>query len=142
MVKGEKRVFPFLDRSSCSSGRQALLPVRLACLLAAFLIVAAGCAAPHAYRAHPDLPYKKSTIRTMGLLPPTIELQETLDGSAGIVRDDDWAQKARENVIRAITAEMPVNEQPLVLIMDDGRDLNDMADLFSAVDYTIQRHEG
>ena len=139
-LKGEQNVFFLLDQKSHSSVRRRPGQLPLAGLLAAALIASTGCSASVPYRIQPELPYKKSTLRTMGLLPPTIELQETLSGSAEIVRDDDWSREARENVFGAIISEMPVNKQPLVLITDDGSDLSDMADLFSAVDYTIRRH--
>lgn len=140
-LKGEQTVFFALDRFSRPSGRRAVCSLPLACLLAAYLFVVAGCAAPLAYGAHPDLPYKKSTILTVGLLPPMMALYEERAGSPPVLRDD-WSREAAESVFEAFIDEMTANKQLLVLIGSEDRDLDDLADLFSAVDYTVQRHEG
>jgi hypothetical protein len=139
-LKGEQTVFFALDRLCRPSGRGAVCSLPPACLLAAFLIVVAGCSVPLAYRAHPDLPYKKSTIRTVGLLPPMMALYEERAGSTPVPRDD-WSREAAETVFAAFIDEMTANKQPLVLIGNEDRDLVDLADLFSAVDYAVQRHE-
>ncbi len=115
---------------------------QVACLLAVFLTAAAGCASAPLYRTHPELPQRKSTIKTAGLLPPMITMYEEQYkfGLNKLIPHDDWSPGAAEAVRKAFLDETAAIRMPLKFIDGEDRELNDMADLFSAVDFSIQRH--
>lgn len=113
-----------------------------ACLLAVLMAAAAGCASAPSYRTHPDLPQRTSTIRTVGLLPPMITMYEEQYkfGLNKVVLHDEWSPDAANAVRRAFIDETAAIRMPLTVIDGEDREANDLLDLFSVVDASIQRH--
>ncbi len=112
---------------------------RMACLLAVLMTAAVGCASAPLYRTHPELQQRKGAIRTVGLLPPTITMYEE-QYRFKLIPHDEWAPEAAEAVRKAFIDEMAAIRVPLVVISGEDRELNDIAGLFSAVDFSITRH--
>lgn len=116
--------------------------IRMACLLAIFMTAVAGCASAPLYRTHPEWPQRKSEIKTVGLLPPMISMYEEKYSlfMNKVVPHDNWSLEATEAVQKAFIDEAAAVHLPAKVINGEDRDLNDMLDLYSAVDMTITRH--
>jgi hypothetical protein len=102
------------------------------------LIVAlgSGCTAALPYRAHPELPHRTARIRTVGIVPPAISAYEE-QAWRKATPDDNRSRQAERTVQTALGDEMAALNIPFVLIEGGDPDLDDMADLFSAVDFTM-----
>lgn len=123
-------------RGRAPSGR---LPVLLA---AAVLAAVTGCASVPKQRSHPDLLRKTGGIRTVGLLAPRIDMfeEQARFGINRTVPHDEWAPSAADAVSRAFAAEMKRVGWTLVPIGRDAAESREVAELFNAVDFSIQRH--
>ena len=125
-------------------GKSPALPFSfpMACLLTVFMTAAAGCASAPLYRTHPEWPQRKSTIKTVGLLPPMISMYEEQYrfGMHKVVPHDDWSREATDAVQKVLIDEMAALGLPAKVVDEEDRDLDDMLDLYSAVDMSINRH--
>jgi hypothetical protein len=111
--------------------------------LAAVLACLAACASrssPHLHQ--PGLSLQKPVIKTVGLLPPMIRVYEEQYGfgTNKPVLQDEWSQAARKSLISACTEAAAARGWKLVLLSTDEPELEDMAQLYNAVDFSIQRH--
>ena len=122
--------------------RSPFLRSLLFVLLAAALTAAAGCASAPTYRASPELPQKRSGIRTVGLLPPVIELSEEQPrfGLNKLVEQVLWSAAAVDTVTRAFSEQMADDHIQLVQISTNDTEVNELVDLYKAVEYSINRH--
>lgn len=118
--------------------RRSVVSIRIACLLAAVVATAAGCASP-LYRTHPDLPARTNAIRAAGLLPPAIAMYEE-QFRFKLVPHGEWAPAAATAVRDALVAEMTAAGFPVAPIDAGDPELVEMAELFGAVDFSIERH--
>jgi hypothetical protein len=57
-----------------------------------------------------------------------------------LVPHDEWSREATEAVRKAFLDETAAVRMPLKVINGEDRELDDMLDLFSAVDFSIRRH--
>ena len=74
--------------------------LRLA-LLAIILSATTGCASKPPFRTHPELPWRGGAIRTVGVLPPAIQMAEEQAGVAAnkVVPSLEWSAVAdRANI--------------------------------------------
>ncbi len=101
------------------------------------ILTTAGCASAPLYRAHTELPMRNSDIRTVGLIPPDIKMFEEPVWSK-LAPHDDWSREAAESVRQAFIDETAAAHLPLTLIGAEDQELNDMADLYTAVDFSIK----
>ncbi len=105
------------------------------------LFIALGCAPP-AYRAHPELEMRFKDIKTTGLIPPDIKIYELTAGGVRELRDD-WSDKGRENVIKALIEgfkEKEVEIKALTIDKDIEEEIEDIQALYRAVSMSIQLH--
>lgn len=111
-------------------------------LLAAVLAAATGCASVPSFRTHSDLPQRKSGIRSVGLLPPVIILSEEQArfGLNKLVHQVLWSDAAVDAVSRAFSAEMAADRIPLVQLSTDDPAVKELAELYTAVELSIQKH--
>lgn len=116
-----------------------LFSFRMFCLLVMLLTTAAGCASAQSYRTPLELPQRKAAIRNVGLLPPMIKVFEE-QVRFNLVLHDDWSREATESLRKAFVDEMAADRLPLTVISGESHEVNDMADLFKAVDFSIGRH--
>lgn len=111
------------------------------CILAVIMVVLtalAGCTpVPRRYKSHPELSQRKGDIRTIGLLPPVINMYEE-QYKRMLVPHEEWSSAAVEAVTKALAAEMTANGLRLVMITTDDPELKEVAALYSAVDNSIQ----
>ena len=116
--------------------------VLLLALLAVAPVVTAGCASAPSYRTHPELPQRKPGIAAVGVLPPVIRMfeEQARFSLNEAVPHDEWSKAADEAVAKAFAAEMASDRVPLVPIATDGLEENDLAELYSAVEFSILRH--
>lgn len=130
-----------LSRTARQKVRKTCRSLPMICL-AATLMIAAGCASVPAYRTHPDLAQRKSAIKTVGLLPPLLKMYEEQYrfGLNNIVPHDDWSREAAEAIQKAFLGETAVMRMPLTVIKEDEGEVGDILNLFSVVDFSIQRH--
>lgn len=111
-------------------------------LLPVIMLAAAGCASIPSYKMHSELPQKKGAIRTVGLLAPEIRMYEEQPrfGVNETVPHAEWAPAAEDSVAEAFSAEMAALGVKVVAIPADDPELREMAELFSAVAFSMQRH--
>ena len=129
---------PSICRETRHTSRMTESPFPMVCMLAVLVTIMAGCAAP-LYVTNRELQTRKNTIRTMGLLPPMIMMYELQYGDK-VMPKDEWSREATESIRQAFINEMAAGNLPLIDIGGDDQELNDMADLYNAVDFSIQRH--
>jgi hypothetical protein len=122
------------DRRTASYG--------LFCLVTALLMVIAGCASVPSYRANAALPQRKGGIKKVGLLPPVIAVSEEQPrfGLNKLVYQVLWSNAAVEAVSRTFSEEMAAEHVSLVPISAGDAEAKDLADLYNAVEFSIQRH--
>lgn len=112
-------------------------------LIAAVAATAAGCAAPlsrsHSSLAHSNLAQRDGEVRTLGVLPPAISMYEEQFRNK-LVPHGDWSREASEAVGKAFVEEMTAGGLRAEAVGTDDPELNEMADLFRAVDFSIARH--
>jgi hypothetical protein len=109
-----------------------------ACLLA--LLSVAGCASVP-YRTHPELLRAKNSIRTVGIMPVTVAgFVEQFSFTDSLVPREDMSKQMSETVTAALREEMAAQQVQSVVIGNEDQDLADLADLYSAIDYTVARH--
>src|SRR5512138_2710141 len=125
--------------SHASGLLRSFRPAVLPCLFALSLAVVAGCASA-SYRAHPELPRRSGSIRTVGLLPPSVALFEERSGFK-LVPNDAWSLAANETIRSAFRDEMAAKGRPLVLLGEDDPEVADVSDLFGAVDVAITSYD-
>ena len=108
----------------------------------ALLTVIAGCASAPSYRANAELPQGKGGIKRVGLLPPLIAVSEEQPrfGLNKLVYQVLWSTAAVEAVSRAFSEEMAADHVSLVPISTGDAETKDLADLYNAVEFSIQRH--
>ena len=111
-------------------------------MLLVLMLAAAGCASVPSYKAHPELLQRKGGIRTIGLLAPTVSLYEEQPrfGLNKLEQHDEWSPAAVEAVTKAFSAEMAAQGYTVVTVAADDSELKEAAELFSAVEFSIQRH--
>lgn len=120
--------------------KQRMVNYLLLALLALFLTTALGCAsAPLRHRAYPDLAQRKGSIRTVGLLPPEISMFEEVSGGRLVPRAE-WSLAAIEKISNIFTEVMAADRIQVVPIRTDDLEMKDLADLYNAVEFSIQRH--
>lgn len=131
-----------INRNTRQDGPGTFLSIQMICLLTVFIMAAVGCASAPIYRAHPELPQRAGTIKTVGLLPPMVSMYEEQYkfGLNKMVPRDDWFREATEAVKKAFIDEMAAIRMPAKVIKGEDPDLNDMLDIYSAVDVSIARH--
>ena len=113
------------------------------CLLVMIMVSVAGCAsAPPLYKKHPELSQRNRIIKTVGLLPPVISMNE-YQASLGVklVPKDEWSPAAAGEITKAFIGEMAATSSPLVVIgWKEEQDLDEMVELFGPVEFCIQQH--
>lgn len=103
------------------------------------LIVVAGCASDPRYRAYSELPQKKASFRSMGLLPSILTVYQEQAGYK-LVSQEGWSRDAEES-IRAAFIEEAANEHfPVTVVNLQYPEADEISGLFSALDYSISRH--
>lgn len=124
-------------RCAGEEGRAALLG-----LLLVIMTAAAGCASVPSYKAHPELLQRKGGIRTIGLITPAVGMYEEQPrfGLNKLEQHEEWSSAAVEAVAAAFSAEMAAQGYTVVTVAADDPELKEAAELFSAVEFSIQRH--
>jgi len=111
---------------------------RTICLLVVFVAAITGCASPK-YRLHPELHQRTNSIRNVGLLPPMVTMYGWQSYNQLVV-NGDWSREGNENLRKAFIDEMAATGLALTPISGESREVNDIADLSKAVDFSIGRH--
>lgn len=85
-----------------------------------FCIFAISSCAPSAYK-HPELNVRVKKVKVLGMIPPDVKIYELgIDGVLNLV--DEWSEKGRENVSKAITEHFKENSieiKPLTVSSED-----------------------
>jgi hypothetical protein len=130
---------PSICRETSNTSRMTDSSYPKVCMLAVLMTIMAGCSFAPLYVTNRELQTRKNTIRTMGLLPPMIMMFELQYGDK-IIPKDEWSRAATESIRQAFVDEMAASNLSLIDIGGDDQELNDVTDLYNAVDFSIQRH--
>ncbi len=107
------------------------------CVIAA--VVVAGCASAPRYRSHENLPEINRSLKSIGLLAPILTVYEE-QAEYKLIPQKKWTQEAGESIGNAFLEAAAERHLPLTLINGQDRETDEIADLFSAVDYSIAHH--
>ena len=104
------------------------------------LLSVTGCASVP-YRTHPELLRAKDNIRTVGIMPVKVAgFVEQFSFTDSLVPREDMSRQMSAAVTEAFREEMAAQQGQSVVIGNEDQDLADLADLYSAIDYTAARH--
>lgn len=123
---------------STTNGHNGIYFIAGACLIA--LLSVSGCASSPC-RTHPELLRAKDHIRTVGIMPVAVAgFVEQFSLTDSLVPREDMSKQISETVTAAFREELSAQQVQSVLIGNEDQDLADLADLYSAINYTVERH--
>jgi len=110
--------------------------------LLAAVLTAAGCAPATASRSRTDLNARKGGMRTIGIVPPAVRMFEEQPrfGMNELKLHEEWVPAAVDAVSSALAAEMAAQGLKVVTVRTDDPELKEAIELYSAVNFSIQRH--
>lgn len=117
---------------------------RLSLVLVALFL--SGCVQVAAYRNHPTLDARAGQIRTLAMLPPSVEVFE-LDAGGIKEKRDEWSTQARNNIATAVRAELQERTGVVfhslaegALSEEAGADFEETLAMFDTVSMSIILH--
>lgn len=104
-------------------------------------LISSGCATPPK-KIHADYGQRASTIRSVGVLAPDVDIYEL---NAGGVREkiDTWSEQGRQNFAESLREELSKRALEVKIIKLEGdfrEDLEEVNDLYDFISYSFAVH--